>query len=71
MSFFSQALEVGLALLDLDSCWDQHYDWTLKLMSTLAHMQYYCRTHEVSRRMPDEVFNHTRYHGDKLDFTVR
>jgi hypothetical protein len=70
MSFFFQALEVGLALLDVDSRWDQHYDWTLKLMSTLVHMQY-CRTHEVSRRMPDEVLNHTRCHGDKLDFTVR
>jgi predicted ATPase len=64
-------LEVGLASLDVDSRWDQHYELTLKLTWTLAHMQYCCGKHEASRRTADEVLNHARLLTISLGFTVR
>jgi predicted ATPase len=67
-SFFPAVdyLESGIALLDADSRWDQHYDLTLKMTTTLAHVQFCCGKHEASRRMIDEVLDHARSLDDKL-----
>jgi tetratricopeptide (TPR) repeat protein len=59
-------LETGLALLDADSRWDQHYDLTLKMTATLAYVELCCGKHEASRRMIDEVLDHARSLDDKL-----
>jgi histidine kinase len=67
-SFFPAAefVMAGLALLDAESRWDQHYDLTLKLTSTLAHVEFCCGNREASRRMVDEVLDRARSLDDKL-----
>jgi len=67
-SFFAatEFLERGLDMLDNATRWDEDYDLTLRLTTTLAHIGSYCGQSDATDKAVAEILEHATCLKDKL-----